>query len=144
MAGNQGRCPGLAWVRPLACFDRALRNRNTIESIGIWEKINNAGFKPVEFDGIRKLAGLNSKSRADIKPMTALILSANGAASSQPRGTPWVRRTPRYLGLKARANGRAIGAGLQPLRLGLPNTQGVALGWYGSGRWPVLTSGLRA
>ena len=26
----------------------------------IWEKINNPGFKPVEFDGIKKLAGLNS------------------------------------------------------------------------------------
>jgi len=37
-----------------------LRNRNTIEFLGIWEQINNPGFKPVEFDGIKKLAGLNS------------------------------------------------------------------------------------
>jgi hypothetical protein len=37
-----------------------LRNRNTIEFLGIWEQINNPGFNPVEFDGIRKLAGLNS------------------------------------------------------------------------------------
>ncbi len=37
-----------------------LRNRNTIEFLGIWEQINNPGFNPIEFDGIRKSAGLNS------------------------------------------------------------------------------------
>ncbi|MHB1033561.1 MAG: KilA-N domain-containing protein [Pirellulales bacterium] len=39
-----------------------LRNRNTIEFLGIWEHLNNPGFNPVEFDGFRKLAGLNSFS----------------------------------------------------------------------------------
>lgn len=37
-----------------------LRNRNTVEYLGIWERIHNPEFNPVEFDGIRKLAGLNS------------------------------------------------------------------------------------
>ena len=37
-----------------------LRNRNTIEFLGIWEHLNNPGFNPIEFDGIRKSAGLNS------------------------------------------------------------------------------------
>ena len=37
-----------------------LRNRNTIEFLGLWEQINNPGFNPVEFDGFRKQAGLNS------------------------------------------------------------------------------------
>jgi len=37
-----------------------LRNRNTIEFLGIWEQLNNSGFKPIEFDGFRKQAGLNS------------------------------------------------------------------------------------
>jgi len=37
-----------------------LRNRNTIEFLGIWEQLNNPYFKPVEFDGIRMQAGLNS------------------------------------------------------------------------------------
>ena len=37
-----------------------LRNRNTIEFLGIWEQLNNPDFKPVEFDGFRKMAGLNS------------------------------------------------------------------------------------
>ena len=37
-----------------------IRNRNTVEFIGIWEQLNNPGFNPVEFDGFRKEAGLNS------------------------------------------------------------------------------------
>jgi KilA-N domain len=37
-----------------------LRNRNTIEFLGIWEQLYNPGFNPIEFDGIRKQAGLNS------------------------------------------------------------------------------------
>ena len=37
-----------------------LRSRNTIEFLGIWEQLNNPGFKPVEFDGFKKQAGLNS------------------------------------------------------------------------------------
>ena len=37
-----------------------LRNRNTIELLGFWEILHNPDFKPVEFDGFRKQAGLNS------------------------------------------------------------------------------------
>jgi hypothetical protein len=37
-----------------------MRNRNTIELLGLWETIHNNDFKPVEFDGFRKEAGLNS------------------------------------------------------------------------------------
>ncbi len=37
-----------------------LRNRNTIEFLGIWEQLNNPEFNYVEFDGIRNQAGLNS------------------------------------------------------------------------------------
>lgn len=37
-----------------------LRNCNTIEFSGIWEQLNNSDFKPVEFDGIRMQAGMNS------------------------------------------------------------------------------------
>jgi len=37
-----------------------MRNRNTIELLGLWETIHNPDFKPVEFDGFRREAGLNS------------------------------------------------------------------------------------
>jgi len=37
-----------------------LRNKNTIEFLGLWEKINNPSFKGVEFDTFKNEAGLNS------------------------------------------------------------------------------------
>ena len=37
-----------------------LRNRNTIEFLGIWEQLYNPEFKPIEFDRFRSQAGLNS------------------------------------------------------------------------------------
>ncbi len=37
-----------------------MRNRNTIEFLGIWEQLNNLDFKVIEFDEFRKQAGLNS------------------------------------------------------------------------------------
>jgi hypothetical protein len=37
-----------------------VRNRNTIEFLGIWEQIHNPDFNSVEFDGFKMQAGLNS------------------------------------------------------------------------------------
>ena len=37
-----------------------MRNRNTIEFLGIWETLYNPDFKPLEFEGFRKQAGLNA------------------------------------------------------------------------------------
>ena len=37
-----------------------MRNRNTIELLGFWETIYNSNFKPLEFEGFKKQAGLNS------------------------------------------------------------------------------------
>ncbi|MDO9101935.1 MAG: KilA-N domain-containing protein [Candidatus Nitrotoga sp.] len=37
-----------------------LRSRSTVEFLGLWERLNNPGFNPVEFDGIRIHTGLNS------------------------------------------------------------------------------------
>lgn len=37
-----------------------LRNRNTIEYLGIWEQLYNPHFKPTEFEGFRLQAGLNA------------------------------------------------------------------------------------
>jgi hypothetical protein len=39
-----------------------LRNRSTIEFIGLWEKFNNTNFNSIEFDGIKNMAGSNSFS----------------------------------------------------------------------------------
>ena len=37
-----------------------MRNRNTVEFIGLWETLHNPDFNPVEFDTFRKQAGLNN------------------------------------------------------------------------------------
>jgi hypothetical protein len=37
-----------------------MRNRNTVEFLGIWETLHNAKFNPLEFEGFRKEAGLNA------------------------------------------------------------------------------------
>jgi hypothetical protein len=37
-----------------------MRNRNTIEYLGIWETLYNPVFKPLEFEGFRNEAGLNA------------------------------------------------------------------------------------
>ena len=36
-----------------------LRNKNTVEFLGIWERLNNMNFNSVEFDGIMMQVGLN-------------------------------------------------------------------------------------
>ena len=45
---------------PTAVIGNWLRNRNTIEYLGIWESLYNPNFKPLEFEGIKKEAGLNA------------------------------------------------------------------------------------
>ena len=37
-----------------------MRNRSTIEFIGLWEQFNNPNFNSIEFDGIKNMAGSNS------------------------------------------------------------------------------------
>ena len=45
---------------PNAVIANWLRNRNTIEYLGIWEQLYNPNFKPTEFEGFRRQAGLNA------------------------------------------------------------------------------------
>ena len=43
----------------LALIEKWLRNKNTIEFLGIWEEIYNPNFNYLEFEGIKNQAGLN-------------------------------------------------------------------------------------
>lgn len=45
---------------PTAVIGNWMRNRNTVEYLGIWESLYNPGFNPIEFEGFRKEAGLNA------------------------------------------------------------------------------------
>ncbi len=40
-------------------IDNWLRNKNTIEFLGVWEALNNENFNSLEFEGIMNQAGLN-------------------------------------------------------------------------------------
>ena len=44
-----------------------MRGRETLEFLGLWEKLHNPDFKPVEFDGFRKEAGLNAFTMSPTK-----------------------------------------------------------------------------
>jgi len=48
--------------RPDDLIRNWLRNRNTVEFLGTWERLYNPNFNPVEFDGIKMQTGLNSFS----------------------------------------------------------------------------------
>ncbi len=43
----------------LSLIEKWLRNKNTIEFLGIWEEIYNPDFNSLEFEGIKNQAGLN-------------------------------------------------------------------------------------
>lgn len=45
---------------PTAVIGNWMRNRNTVEYLGIWESLYNPNFKPIEFEGFKKDAGLNA------------------------------------------------------------------------------------
>ncbi len=44
-----------------------LRNRNTIEYLGVWEHLFNPNFKPLEFEGFKREAGLNAFTLSPMK-----------------------------------------------------------------------------
>ena len=45
---------------PTAVIGNWMRNRNTIEYLGIWESLYNSQFNPLEFEGFKNEAGLNA------------------------------------------------------------------------------------
>jgi len=47
-------------IDPNGVIANWMRNRNTIEFLGIWETLYNPNFNPLEFEGFRKEAGLNA------------------------------------------------------------------------------------
>ena len=45
---------------PNATIGNWMRNRMTLEYLGLWERLYNPDFNPIEFEGFRKQAGLNA------------------------------------------------------------------------------------
>ncbi|SFS88250.1 KilA-N domain-containing protein [Sphingobacterium wenxiniae] len=46
-------------LEPFSVINNWLRSRSTIEYLGLWEKLNNPDFKPIEFDRFKNEAGSN-------------------------------------------------------------------------------------
>jgi len=64
-----------------------MRNRNTIEFLGLWEVMHNPDFKGVEFDTFRKEAGLNSFTMTPQKWTNATNAKGIVAKSGRYGGT---------------------------------------------------------
>ena len=45
---------------PTAVIQHWMRNRDVVEFLGLWEKLHNPDFKPLDFEGFRKQAGANA------------------------------------------------------------------------------------
>lgn len=45
---------------PAAVIGNWMRNRNTIEFLGLWEELNNTNFKPLEFEEFKNESGSNA------------------------------------------------------------------------------------
>ena len=45
---------------PAAVIQNWMRNRDVIEFLGLWERLHNPDFNPLEFEGFRKQAGANA------------------------------------------------------------------------------------
>jgi hypothetical protein len=86
-----------------------LRNRNTIEFLGLWEQINNPGFNPIEFDAIKSQAGLNSF-------VDAAFTRPKGAAHASPGQRPGNQSHEKFKALKGRPSSRYP----KPLRASAP------------------------
>ena len=46
-------------VEPFSVINNWMRSKSTIDFIGLWEKLNNPSFKPIEFERFRNEAGNN-------------------------------------------------------------------------------------
>ncbi|MGB4847994.1 MAG: KilA-N domain-containing protein [Saprospiraceae bacterium] len=44
---------------PFSIINNWIRSRSTIDFLGLWEKLNNSDFKPLEFERFRNEAGSN-------------------------------------------------------------------------------------
>jgi hypothetical protein len=67
---------------PNAVVANWLRNRNTIEYLGIWEGLNNPAFKPLEFEGFLSQAGANAFTLSPLKWTFATASSKCNESSS--------------------------------------------------------------
>ena len=66
---------------PFAIINNWMRSRSTIEFLGLWEKLSNPDFKPIEFERFRSEAGSNyfvlSPNIRDYADVSQLVCLSN-------------------------------------------------------------------
>ena len=72
---------------PNSVIGNWMRNRNTIEFLGIWESLYNPNFNPIEFEGFRKEAGLNAFTMSPTKWVESTRAIGIKAVSGRYGGT---------------------------------------------------------
>jgi hypothetical protein len=72
---------------PAAVIANWIRNRNTIEYLGLWEILYNPVFKPLEFEEFRRQAGLNAFTLSPQKWINATNASGIVCKSGRYGGT---------------------------------------------------------
>lgn len=68
---------------PTAVIQNWMRNRDTVEFLGLWESLHNPNFKPLEFEGFRMQAGLNAFTLSPTKWIN--VVNAIGIVSKPGR-----------------------------------------------------------
>ena len=68
---------------PTAVIQNWMRDRETLEFLGLWEKLNNPDFKPLEFEGFKMESGRNAFALSPQKWITAT--GAKGIRSKSGR-----------------------------------------------------------
>ena len=74
-------------IEPNGVIANWMRNRNTIEFLGIWEELYNPNFKPLEFEGFKKEAGLNAFTLSPTKWIESTNAIGMKAVSGRYGGT---------------------------------------------------------
>ena len=69
---------------PSAVIGNWMRNRNTIEYLGLWETLYNPAFKPLEFEGFRKKSTITSTQM----PSSKTLFQKNSHLSRKRRCMP--------------------------------------------------------
>ena len=80
-------------IDPNGVIGNWMRNRNTIEYLGLWETLHNPNFNPLEFEGVRKEAGLNAFTLSPtrwIEATNAIGLVAKSGRYVEMRGRFWM------------------------------------------------------
>lgn len=57
----------------MAVVQNWVRNQDVIEFLGLWERLHNLNFKPLEFEEVKRQAGVNAFAMSPTKWLEATV-----------------------------------------------------------------------